>query len=268
MSTKGIYTALSGAMAQANRLDTIANNLANVNTAGFKKDNQTFYEYLTAREKTPDVIQVPRIPASIESFYDVQGGDRGYVDASGTYTDFSQGTLKATGNPLDLALEGEGFFEVLTPQGVRFTRDGSFKIDPQGRLVTKHGFPVLSQGANQPPEQRLIQVGNGNVTVAYNGDFYVSGEQAAKLSVVQPDNLDALAKAGAGLYSLKDNFETTLVDQQARVHQGQLEASNINVVQEMTDMISANRVFESTQKAIKAFDEMNRKLINEVPKTS
>ena len=98
MSSKGIYTALSGAMAQSSKLDTIANNLANVNTTSFKKDRQMFQEYLTAYEKNPDVIAVPRIPASVESFYDMQGGDKSYVDSAGTYTNFDQGGLKQTGN--------------------------------------------------------------------------------------------------------------------------------------------------------------------------
>ena len=88
MSTKGIYTALSGSLAQSLKIDTIANNIANVNTTGFKRDQQTFNEYLTAAEKEPEVIQVPRVPASIESFYDMNGGDKGFVNAAGTYTNF------------------------------------------------------------------------------------------------------------------------------------------------------------------------------------
>src|ERR1700722_13837892 len=139
MSSKGIYSAVSGAMAQNSRLDTIANNLANVNTSSFKKDRQVFSEYLSAYEKAPDVIQVPRVPASIESFYDMQGGDTAYVNPAVTYTNFEQGALKPTGSPLDLALEGKGFFEVLTPQGVRWTRNGALQIDASGRLVTKEG---------------------------------------------------------------------------------------------------------------------------------
>ena len=146
MGTKGIYTAVSGAIAQGAKVDTIANNIANTNTTAFKKSKQIFNEYLTANEKVPDVIQVPRIPASIESFYDMQGGDKAYVNSAGTYTDFSQGTIKVTGNSLDAAIEGEAFFEVLTPQGVRLTRDGSFKRDVDGRLVTKQGHRVLRAG--------------------------------------------------------------------------------------------------------------------------
>ena len=117
MSSKGIYSALSGAVAQNTRLDTIANNIANVNTPAFKKEKQIFQEYLTANEKPPALSNVPRIPASIESFYDMQGGDRSYVDGAGTYVDFSQGGVKSTGNPLDMPVDGSGFFEVLTPNG-------------------------------------------------------------------------------------------------------------------------------------------------------
>ncbi len=97
MSTKGVYTALSGAIAQSTKMDTIANNIANVNTAGFKRDQQVFQEYLTNREKDPTIINVPRIPASPESFYDLQGADKSFVDLKGTYTDFSVGAPKATG---------------------------------------------------------------------------------------------------------------------------------------------------------------------------
>src|SRR3954465_15402012 len=109
MSTKGVYTALSGAIAQSERLDTIANNIANVNTPGFKKDKQIFQEYLTANEKPPALMNVPKVPASIESFYDMQGGDKSFVDSKGTFTDHTQGSVKHTGNKFDLALEGKGF---------------------------------------------------------------------------------------------------------------------------------------------------------------
>ena len=126
MSIKGLFTALSGAMAQTQKIDTIANNIANVNTTGFKKDQQTFGEYLTSYEKEPQVIQVPRVTASIESFYDMNGGDKAFVDSTGTYTNFEQGSLKFTGGKLDLALDGAGFFEVSTPAGVQLTRAGNF----------------------------------------------------------------------------------------------------------------------------------------------
>lgn len=269
MSTKGVYTALSGAIAQSQRLDTIANNIANVNTPGFKKDKQVFEEYLTANEKPPSVIQVPRVPASVESFYDMQGGDKSFVDSKGTFTDHTQGTVKHTGNRLDLALEGKGFFEVATPQGIRFSRAGNFTLDGQGKLVTKDGFPVLRSGEpGSDPASRAIQVtGNGELTVNDAGEIFEGTESLGRLSIVDVTNPDHLQKMGNSLFGFKSNAAPEVVNVNSGVKQGFLELSNVNIVQEMTDMISANRVFESTQKAISTYDSMSDKLVNVVGKT-
>lgn len=267
MSTKGVYTALSGAMAQSQRLDTISNNLANVNTPGFKRDQQVFQEYLTANEKPPEVIQAPRIPASIESFYDMQGGDKSFVDSAGTFTNFAQGSLKNTGNPLDLAIDGNGFFEIATPQGVKFTRLGSFKLDGNGQLVTKDGFPVLRAAPEgTDPATRVIRVGGqGAVTVTDAGDVYEGDNLLGKISLIDVPNKDSLSKIGGSLYDFKKNAQPEVVNvANPSLKQGFLEASNVNVVQEMTDMIQTTRMFESTQKAIQAYDSMADKLINVV----
>lgn len=268
MSSKGIYSALSGAMAQNQKLDTIANNIANSNTTAFKKDRQIFREYLTANEKPPDVIQVPRIPATTESFYDNQGGDRAYVDSSGSYTDFSQGALTNTGDPMDVALEGKGYFEVGTPQGVRLSRSGHLKVDSEGRLVTRDGHPVLGEGAAQDPAQRAIKVsGTRNLTISHSGEVYDGDQLAGRLSIVNVSNTDALQKQGSSLFSLKQPFNVQVTPaEEVKVHQGFSELSNVNIVEEMTDMILATRAFESNQKAIKAYDQMDEKLMNEVPK--
>ncbi len=266
MANSGIYSALSGAMAQSQRLDTIANNLANANTPAFKRDQNVFKEYLTANEKPPEVIRVPRIPASIESFYDLQGGDKGYVDNVGSFTDHSQGGVKVTGNPLDLAIEGRGFFEVLTPQGVMLSRNGAFKVSSDGFLVNAQGHPVLAEGTAEP-ENRRIQIQGGRVTVSYAGDVIDRNANVAKLSVVDTSDVDSLQKMGSSLFTIRPNFDAVLFpSDQYKIHQNSLETSNVNVVKEMTDMISASRTFESNQKAIKAFDQMSEKLINEVPR--
>jgi flagellar basal-body rod protein FlgF len=266
--SKGIYTAVSGAIAQSAKMDTIANNLANVNTPGFKRDSQIFKEYLSAYEKEPTTITVPRVPASIESFYDMQGGDKSYVDLAGTATDFTQGGLKQTGNSLDLALEGDGFFEVLTPEGVRFTRAGSFTVDNQGRVTTKQGFPVLKEGVpGTDPTSRFIQTTGGQVSVGDDGQLFENGTQVGKLSIVNVSNKEALQKIGSSFYGLRTNIPAETTNGNAKVIQGFVESSNVNIVSEMSDMISATRTFESTQKAIQAYDEMQKKLVNEVPKT-
>ena len=267
MSSKGIYTALSGAMAQNQRLETIANNIANANTTGFKKDEQVFREYITANEKPPDVIQVPREPASVERFYDMQGGDKAFAESVGTYSNHSQGALKNTGGTLDLAIEGEGFFEVLTPSGLRLTRNGSFKTDSQGRLVNSEGHLVLGQGVGADPAQRTIRLTGRNVTISYSGEVYDAGQSVGQLSVVTPTNKDALQKQGSSLFALKEGYNSPMVRaNEAKIHQGFVEMSNVNVVEEMTNLIQATRTFEAAQSAMKAFDSMDQRLVNDVPR--
>ena len=266
MSTRGIYAALSGAMAQSQRLDTIANNIANVGTTGFKKDGQVFSDYVTVEQKPIETSTVPRVTASINSFYDNQGTDTAYVDSHGTFTDFSQGALKNTGNPLDVAIEGHGFFEVQTPSGVKLTRNGAFKIDAQGELVTSDGYPVLRAG-NGNAADRIIHVTNGNLTIGYSGDIFEGDNPLGKLAVVNVSNTDALQKIGSTLYTLKANYNVTPHPaNNFRLHQGYLEMSNVNIVDEMTKMIEATRTFQATRNAIHTFDQMDGELDNDVPK--
>ena len=269
MSTKGIYTAVSGAIAHNSKLETIANNIANANTPGFKKDKQIFKEYLTAYEKQPEVLEVPKVPASIESFYPLNGGDKSYVDIAGTSTSFEQGALKLTGNPLDIGIEGDAFLQVLTPSGIRMTRNGNFTINGDGVVVNKQGFPLLLSGyEGQLPQDRFIRVDNKkDINVTVKGDVFVNGANAGQLSLVTATEKDALHKQGNSLYTIRENFENQIVPAtQYRVHQGAFEQSNVNIVKEMTDMINATRVFESAQKVIQAYDQMNQKLTNEVPR--
>lgn len=271
MSVKGVYTALSGAMAQSTKLDTIANNLANVNTPAFKRDQQLFQEYLTANEKAPETTQIPRDVASIESFYNMQGGDKSFVDTKGTFTDYSQGGLKPTGNALDVAIDGKGFFEVATPGGVKLTRAGNFTLDGNGQIVTKEGYPVLSAGnPGDDPASRVIRVqGTGSITISDSGDVFEGTENLARLSMVNINNPDSLIKQGNSLYGFKPDSTPDMVNvNNPSVKQGFLETSNVNIVQEMTDMISTQRVFESTQKAIGAYDQMADKMVNVIGKTN
>jgi flagellar basal-body rod protein FlgG len=267
MSTKGIYTALSGALAQSLKIDTIANNIANVNTTGFKRDQQTFNEYLTAMEKQPDVIQVPRVPASIESFYDMNGGDKSFVNAAGTFTNFEQGSLKPTGGKLDVAIDGKGFFEISTPSGVMLTRAGNFTVDGNGQLVTKDGHAVLMESANETsPDQRTVKFsGMGQAYISDGGEVFDGEKKLGKISLVNVNNPDSLQKVGGNLYGFKTNTPPELSNIAVpSLKQGFIETSNVNIVNEMTEMITAQRVFEGTQKAISAYDAMSDKLINVV----
>lgn len=271
MPIKGVYTALSGAIAQSTKLDTIANNIANVNTPGFKRDQQVFAEYLTANEKEPTTIPIPRDVAAIESFYNMQGGDKSYVHEKGTYTDFSQGSLKRTGGALDVAIDGPGFFEVASPQGIRYTRAGNFTLDGNGRLVTKEGYPVLkSADPGTPESERIVQFnGQSSVGISENGQVMQGEEVLGQLSLVNVSNPDTLMKIGNNLFGARPTMQPQLNSiPTPSLKQGFIETSNVNVVQEMTDMISTHRVFESTQKAMSAYDSMNEKLVNVVGKVT
>jgi flagellar basal-body rod protein FlgF len=267
--SKGIYSALSGAMAQGQNLDTIANNIANANTPGFKSDKNAFKEYLTVLEKAPDVNTVPNIPATIDSFYDMQGTQKSYVDVDGTYTDHAQGGFKASGNPLDIALEGKGFLEVLTPQGPRLTRKGTLSLSAEGKLITTDGLPVLKAappGSQATAESRTVTLGPDAVTFTQQGDIYQNGQNLGKLSLVEFEDNEHLKKMGNALYINTDASVPQIVNGNTSVHQGFTETSNVNIVKEMTDMIQATRNFESNQRVIKAYDEMDSKLVNDVPK--
>jgi flagellar basal-body rod protein FlgG len=271
MSTKGIYTALSGAMAQNLKLETTANNLANINTPAFKKDQQVFREYLTAFEKGPETLQVPKIPASIESFYEMQGADKSYVDPIGTYTQFTQGGLKATGNKLDVAIDGPGFFEVATPKGIRLTRSGSFNIDGQGQLVNHEGYPILKKAEiGADPASRVIKLNTSEALKISNlGELMQNEESLGQLSLVQVSNNNVLQKEGQSLFSFRPNQVAQVTPvANPKLEQGFLETSNVNIVQEMTDMIMATRLFENATKAMQAYDNMADKLVNVVPKSN
>lgn len=269
MSIKGIYTAVSGAVAQSDKLDTIANNIANVDTPAFKKDQQVFREYLVAHEKEGETIPIPRTPASINSYFPIDGNDKSYVDSAGTFTNFEQGALKVTENPFDVALEGEGLFEVLTPNGVRYTRNGGFTLNNQGDLVTKQGFPVLQQGeAGVAMQDRFIKLGNaGSWSVSNSGDIMIDNRMVGKLAVMSAPDKNIFQKEGNSLYKLRETIAGPVAPanpSKFRLHQGSVERSNVNLVNEMTDMIKTTRVFETTQKAIQAYDQMNSKLVNDV----
>jgi flagellar basal-body rod protein FlgG len=160
---------------------------------------------------------------------------------------------------------------VATPGGVRLTRAGNFTLDGNGQLVTKEGHPVLSAGApGADPASRVIRVtGNAPIQIGDNGDVMEGTEVVGRISMVQVNNPDSLIKQGSGLYNFKSNIAPDMQNvANPSLRQGFLETSNVNIVQEMTDMIQTQRVFESTQKAISAYDSMQDKVVNVVGKTN
>ena len=256
----GVYIPLSGALVQEKRLEVLANNLANVNTAGFKKDRPAFENVLLeSMEPVPNSQLLKMIsydPLSL-SIYNI---NRTLPSFDGVRTDYSEGILKETGNPLDLALEGDGFFCIVTPQGVMYTRNGSFTLDSQGVLVTQEGLPVLGENSGE-----ITITGGGDVTVSSDGTIKVDGIEVDRLRIVDFERPYPLEKMGNSMFHLTEPLEEEKEAIDAKVKQGFIEHSNVNVMREMAMMIELNRTYESYQKVIHTiYDTTIYKAVNEV----
>lgn len=238
----GIYSALTGNIAAMKRLDIISNNLANVNTPGFKKDRMTFEGMLQA------VGAQPR-PG---------GGTDAPVYAETTFfTDYSSGPIRETGNTFDLAIDGDGFFVVTTPNGERaYTRQGNFHLDSAGRLVTADGAQVAGG----------ITIAGGKVEINGKGEIFVDGSQVGRLEVVDFPKPYQLRKIGSGLFVPADPQAVPQPVAGEPVRQGALEEANVNTVQEMVQLIETNRYFEMCSKVVKAYDDLTGKAANEIGK--
>lgn len=278
---KNIWVPLSGQVAQQRKVETIANNVANANTVGFKKDQLVFKEHLTALTKGQEDIDIPRKEFSPQDFYHTQGAENAMVTVDGSFTIFEQGTLMPTNNPLDVALKGDGFLEVLTPNGVRFTRKGNLSLSRDGELVTDQGYKVLSQlnvseeafrapaseGSFPKPEERILRVPtNMKLTISNDGEVLTRDGAVGKISVIEFKDKHALRKEGNSLYLTPDELNINRTDIKTTVNQGFLEGSNVNAIEEMSELIKAHRHFESIQKAINAYDQLSGKAANEIGK--
>ncbi len=255
---RGWYTGASGMQAQQNRLDAIANNLANVDTTAYKKDvavSKAFASLLLRRMNDDGVI------VNSMGSYDVAPvvGKVGLgVETNELFTIFEQGSLKETGSQTDMALGGEGFFAVHTAQGERYTRNGNFMIGKEGLLMTKDGYPVLG-------EKGYINLADIKFSVTADGIIYNQDtmEEIDRIKLVRFDNERYLQKMGQSLYQATDiSGEVWIAEGNDRpgVVQNYLESSNVNVVNEMVQMIEVNRAYEANQKVISAEDSMMQTL--------
>ena len=262
--SKGIYTSLSGAMAQSRQVEALANNLANAGTTGFKKDDLTFREHLSILTDPSKRSPVPRVEFSPKQFHQLHGADKSFATTDASYTDFSQGALKLSNRDLDTAISGPGFFEIATPRGLRYTRNGVFNRSNEGLLVNAQGFPVLSKAdaasedAFTSPESRAIQLENGKVHITHNGDVYVNGNFLASLQVTEFVDGTQLKKEGANLLINQDPTNISKEGPQSQVLQRHLESSNVNPVSEMVRLMEAQRLFEENMKTIKQFDAVEK----------
>ena len=241
----GLYAALSGNLAAMRRLDILSNNLANVNTPGFKKERMLFESLLASVKNSTSPPGTPT--------------DAPVLAADRVITDYSPGPLKETGNPLDLAIEGDGFFVVNTPNGPAYTRQGNFRRDQAGRIVTVDGYEL--QGTGGP-----ITITGGKVDVDARGQVSVDGAQVGTLQIVDFPHPYALDKAGNGLFVPSDPQNTPQATTAARISQGFIEQSNVNTIQEMVELIETNRFFEMCSKAVKSYDDLTARAANDLGK--
>lgn len=246
---RGLYTAASGMMTQLTNQEIISNNLANADTTGYKKD--------TAVMKAFQALLLNRIGDNSDRGMDVVMGNLGTGSTvDGVFTDFSQGAIKATENKLDVALATDGFFVVQTPAGEMYTRDGSFTIAANGDLVTKDGFNIVGTRGT------INVAGASEITFTADGTVVVDGQVVNKLRVVNAPEANAFVKVGQNLFTANQGA-TIGDDANAKVAQGFLEVSNVNVVSEMVNMISGLRIYEANQKSITSQNSTLEKLINE-----
>jgi len=249
---RALYSSAAGMQSQQTNLDVIANNLANVNTTGFKKNKTEFQDllYQTSRSAGADQGGGNQTPTSVQ----VGHGSR----LVATSKIFTTGELTQTGERLDVAIQGDGFFEVQLPDGTKaYTRDGALKTASDGRITTSDGLPV--QGGFQP-----IAAGTTAISISPTGDVTTTGSagsQTFKVQIVRFANPGGLESMGRNLYretpaSGQAEIGNPGENGYGELQQGFLEMSNVKVVEEMVNMIVAQRAYEVNSKAVQAADEM------------
>lgn len=241
----GMYSAVSGNLAAMRRLDVISNNLANVNTPGFKKDKMSFEGLLAGAANPPAVPQGSTADPILQK--------------ENIYIDYANGPVSQTGNTFDMALDGDGFFVVATPEGMAYTRQGNFRLSADGTLVTTDGYAVQGQGG-------AIRIQGNRVEIDAKGAIAVDGTPAGTISLVDFEKPYSLTKIGSTLFVPTDQQTEARPNTALQVRQGHLEGSNVESISEMVQMIETNRYFEACQRVIRGYDDMASKAANELGK--
>lgn len=249
--SEAIYTLASSALDQQKRLEMLANNLANSTTLGFKQDLAVFH---LTEESTGQTVAMTAPEAAFVLPRDL---DLSMGTASATCTDFSQGAMRHSGNRLDLALDGRGFFCIQTDDGVQYMRRGNFSLNADGLLVTDAGLPVLGEGGE-------ITVQGHAVTVDEDGSLTVDGALIDKLRIVDFPDDARLEKQGESLFAPQNPDTASAVPENTRVKQGFVELSNVDPIRVMTEMIEVLRGYEAYQKVIQSVDEIDGQAVSEV----
>lgn len=246
----GIYTALSGSLAQQHSLDVIANNVANASTAGFRGDRVVFGEMLAgAQQKAAPIDPRQAAPVRPDQFVRVE------LNA----LDATRGMMKQTGNALDVALNGDGFFTVRTPQGDRLTRAGNFMMQENGQLSSMEGHPVIAQDEKPivfPRDTKDIQFDK-------DGTIRADGLDIGKLALRRVSDPTQLMREGTTTYTVKPGTKIMETDQ-VEVAQGMIESSNVNPVNGLNELITVNRTFDALQRVIQTFQQIDQRTARDI----
>lgn len=244
-----MYLSAAGAMAQQMRLEVLANNIANINTSGFKGEKTIF--------RVEDQAVAEQENSAADGIQPLSP----YSPPFETRVDFSQGALRETGNPLDVAINGKGFFSVQTPDGIQYTRQGSFSLDEQGMLITPDGYVVLGDGGG-------IALEAGKVEIDMEGGVFVDGDEVGRLKLTDFENPDTLQKTGNGRFIATEESVALDSPDGTTISQGHVESANVSPIMAMTEMIETTRAFEAYQKVIQTVDEATNTSIDKIGKTS
>ena len=245
---KNIFAPLSGGIVQERVLEILANNVANMNTTGFKEEQVTFAS-LEANpwNSYPSALPPAQFKLDMRDLYPLHGNEMAYVTLSNVETSHVQGGLKRTGANTDVAIQGDGFFAINTPFGERYTRDGSFNLTSDGTLVTKSGAAVV--GERGP----LTGLSEGELKILPTGEVYNGDKFVDKIKVVAFSDKKLLQRLGDNLF-VHDGAPENIVAPKGEISQGYVESSNVNPMKNMSNMIIAHRTYEALQKAVKAYD--------------
>jgi flagellar basal-body rod protein FlgF len=243
----GYYAACTGLLARAESLETIANNLANVSTAGFRGSRNIFSSLLNANENSPLSV--------------VNQDANDYNVLSSTQLDTTQGPLLKTGNDLDFAIQGPGYFAVQTAEGTEYTRGGTFRVSPRGQLITSAGDPVL--GENGSP----ITILGAPVSVSPDGTISVNGAISGRLKLVEFAPTVQIQSAGGTYFTAPADAATPAKNSQ--VSQGMVESSNVNPITTVIELISAQRDVETMRHVLTLFNsDLDKTAAQDLPRLS
>ncbi len=269
----GFYSAAGGMVAQFSRMDMITNNLANVNTNGYKKENVVIGDFLRLYQEKRDELPLDNHTKEAAKF--THRSLARVPQVIDSYKDMRVGAFKHTSNTFDMALKEENlFFAVLTPEGVKLTKDGSFTLNDEGFLVTQKGHKVLPADYFENGNFIQFNVDATNVELDKNGQFsyLVAGENtfipSSQLLIVEPESIDKLQNASDNLYTPDPADRLNPVKESGAVAQGFLEKSNVNAIRSMVGMIETQRLVGMYQKAMDTqMNEMNREAIDKIAST-